>query len=575
MRSVFNGGGGGGGNVAAPDKPRILGTITDLKAIAPSLDHRVVVLGYASTNDRGGGSFVWEPTATDPDNGDTVISPASSPSQGRWKRVLGMEGVSLAWTGAKGDGVTDSAAAIRRAANLAASLNGRVVVPEPAVAYRVDSTVDVPDGARFVGEGFRYPGKGAGTFRRGANVTMFRVLGTSIKVDGSGQGRRAYVGFRDVRFDGNGFSANLVEMTAATVCYFDSCHFGGGATGRLLLARELMDSRFTDCVFDGGGNADGSIPAVELASGGAIPGDAEGRTYEFTNQVHFVGCRWEAYNGRALDTSGLNTNEIYFQSCKMESLRSTVSHVRLRDAVGVHLDGLNIASQGHVDPTATIPAQLEIIGGSNVNGTLYVEHVGTPGVNAAALTGFVRLAGARRCRLHASVYGGSQDKIAGASLFHGAGTLDATNELSALFGDGTSVKIATDRPRSKLHVHMHAPGGGAQVWLNMPAGQTEFRGQPFHRTKADLLGMTRFRLHAFVTVVGFAGSTLKLQYSLDGVTWTDANAGGVGIDALDLRTSAVLELAAAARTDVQLRLVGIGGDGLADPAFGNCYAEFF
>jgi hypothetical protein len=61
------------------------------------------VLGYHTPGDDGGGKFYWDPSATEAENGGTVIVPSSTPPTGRWKRLV--EGsVSVKRFGAVGDG---------------------------------------------------------------------------------------------------------------------------------------------------------------------------------------------------------------------------------------------------------------------------------------------------------------------------------------------------------------------------------------------------------------------------------------------------------------------------------------
>lgn len=80
-------------------------TISDLKDVNNVYDGiHANVLGYYEIGDGGGGSFYYDATATDTDNGGTIIVPNSG--TGRWFR-LNADTVSAKQFGAKGDGVTD------------------------------------------------------------------------------------------------------------------------------------------------------------------------------------------------------------------------------------------------------------------------------------------------------------------------------------------------------------------------------------------------------------------------------------------------------------------------------------
>lgn len=115
--------------------------------------------------------------------------------------------------------------------------------------------------------------------------------------------------------------------------------------------------------------------------------------------------------------------------------------------------------------------------------------------------------------------------------------------------------------------------GSAVAWTDMPAALTTFLGAAWIMTKADLAYYSQARLVANVVAVGFAGSKLRPQYSLDAASWaslcdsdgatvTDLSPGGILVSAWGT-------IASVARADVFLRLVGLDGDGVADPSFGT------
>jgi len=61
----------------------------------------ISVLGYYTAGDSGGGTFYWDATSTETDNGGTIIQ-ATGVTTGRWKRLY--EGaVNVKWFGAVGD----------------------------------------------------------------------------------------------------------------------------------------------------------------------------------------------------------------------------------------------------------------------------------------------------------------------------------------------------------------------------------------------------------------------------------------------------------------------------------------
>jgi hypothetical protein len=79
-------------------------SIVALKALGAGVVHCLTVLGYYTPGDGGGGSFYWDASATEIDNGGTIIAPTSNPPTGRWKRLVD-DHLSVKWFGAIGDGV--------------------------------------------------------------------------------------------------------------------------------------------------------------------------------------------------------------------------------------------------------------------------------------------------------------------------------------------------------------------------------------------------------------------------------------------------------------------------------------
>lgn len=121
---------------------------------------------------------------------------------------------------------------------------------------------------------------------------------------------------------------------------------------------------------------------------------------------------------------------------------------------------------------------------------------------------------------------------------------------------------------------------GATVWTDMPQALTEWLNAPRQRVPADLTGVQKIRLNAYQSfTAGAPNAELRLQYSADrGNTW--AYLDGVSGPRLSLASPSRLlqhtvSVVADARRDVLLRLVGIGGDGIADPNFGNISVQAY
>ena len=108
-------------------------------------------------------------------------------------------------------------------------------------------------------------------------------------------------------------------------------------------------------------------------------------------------------------------------------------------------------------------------------------------------------------------------------------------------------------------------------WKAQPSALTEFLGAMRHRLKFDLSKFSQARLMVNVTTAGATHAKSRVQYSTTGLVWyyLDGLASpSVGINSIGLKVSTWVDLCDGAKADVYLRLVGIDGDGIANPAFG-------
>lgn len=137
-----------------------------------------------------------------------------------------------------------------------------------------------------------------------------------------------------------------------------------------------------------------------------------------------------------------------------------------------------------------------------------------------------------------------------------------------------------------LRVPLALPVLAALVWTNMPTAlsfwlstATVAKGVE----RVDLTGYTQVRLR--VNKQGTAGasaSKLILRYKAAPFTQAVANYSDIGVSEVSVAVNvtntyletAWINLAAGAKADVFLALVGSGGDGALDPAFGTVTAEF-
>lgn len=109
---------------------------------------------------------------------------------------------------------------------------------------------------------------------------------------------------------------------------------------------------------------------------------------------------------------------------------------------------------------------------------------------------------------------------------------------------------------------------------NLAAAETEFAGNAHRRVRVTLTDADRCRLTARVSTAGSASSVVKAQYSTNGgeTTWADLTPA-VPLNVVGTVGGAWGNVPAGAKGDVVLRLVTVGGDGVADPVVGSVVLE--
>lgn len=296
------------------------------------------------------------------------------------------------FAGAGGD---DDTGAIRRAIDEAVRVGA--VVLFSGREYRIRDTIDLPTGIQLLGAG-AVPGKEAGgitgtVLRRTSDVVMLRAKGNPFLRGGP---MRHSLVIRGMLLTGGDQASDLVQLVSAARVTIQDCFFIG-SKGRLLLLWEVFDSRIVNTDFEWGGTAGPGTPMIELRSGGGM---------EYTNQIHFVGCRCESYPGTAIALTGRNTNEIFFTNCKLESMLSVTTEPALTvsGANVVRFGGVQVTSRGNQE--ATIKALVAVRDSAFLTGDLYLEHINHDG-KGAKLSSYLDLGASQGVDLRMFVYDGS------------------------------------------------------------------------------------------------------------------------------------------------------------------------
>jgi hypothetical protein len=117
---------------------------------------------------------------------------------------------------------------------------------------------------------------------------------------------------------------------------------------------------------------------------------------------------------------------------------------------------------------------------------------------------------------------------------------------------------------------------GNVTWTNQPTALTEFLGLVHRRMLMSFVDVHRIRLGARISTAGVAASVLFAQYSTDESAWSTLT-GSIAMNTTGTKVTTFDPIPAGAVNgggDVFVRLVGSGGDGVADPVIGNVWLEY-
>lgn len=215
------------------------------------LNSAVEVLGYYTPGDGGGGTFYWDNTSGETDNGGTVIQPTGLVGNGRWKRNV-TDHVNVKWFGAKGDGVTDDTAAIQAALSFIQSQQNRMRLAFHQGVFLFSSTLNMPNNSGivgaskgqtrlvFIGSNYAIKMSEAISTKQNLRFSDFTLIGTSAATHGIYMENVQRSDFERIRFES--FTAGTALQfhgSNAIGCYWNQiigCNFVGSC---------LVGARFT------------------------------------------------------------------------------------------------------------------------------------------------------------------------------------------------------------------------------------------------------------------------------------------------------------------------------------------
>lgn len=210
--------------------------------------------------------------------------------------------------GAKGDGATDDTDAIQAAIDSAE--NGGII-EIPRGTYKIRGLKVKRHGITITGEA-----------RFGTRLA--RINGSEPLLDLSGtaslDGHLKFCSVTNITLSGDYKPGTLIRSYFADNFVFRDVSFRY-SDGKSLDFVEVWDTRFYNCSWEGCGS---NTEAAVLFRNSMPPGEF-GYGNDNTNQIHFLGCRWESFRNGAVRLDGAANgsphllNGFFFVSCKMET----------------------------------------------------------------------------------------------------------------------------------------------------------------------------------------------------------------------------------------------------------------
>jgi len=234
--------------------------------------------------------------------------------------TLSNDGADLVWRkeliinvkdyGATGDGITDDTVAVQAAID-AAPNGGGIVFPRGI--YKVSQLKIKAHGVTLSGDA-----------RRGVRISRLAGSGSAplVQINGTAtlDGHIKYCSIEHLMLDGDYKPGVLLQSIYADNLIFREVNFVHcqGVSTDLV---EVWDTRFENSTWEDCGST--TQPALLLRN--TMPAGQFGFSNDNTNQIHFVGCRWEGWRNGAVRLDGSANgstnllNGIFFVSCKMET----------------------------------------------------------------------------------------------------------------------------------------------------------------------------------------------------------------------------------------------------------------
>lgn len=272
--------------------------------------------------------------------------------------------------GAKGDGVTVDTTAIQNALNA-----GVGTVYFPAGTYPATG-LTVPTGVRLVGDGAT-----ASILSKTGNGTLLSFTGTTSPSSGSTHVR--YCSVSDLGFNGNGFTGSVWQLYYCDNFYALNTQINGNGDVAVDCV-EFWDSRFVNVSIVNCTGAVNSTTAPNVWIRNASAASGVGASTGNSNNIHFIGCRFEGSGTGALwiaqgTSNASNPNNFKIVSCKFEADAIQGGPLVQSDNTtkNVVIDDCNFQLGGFASGYSTAQTVISLFGGNHVLSNCSLGNSGT------------------------------------------------------------------------------------------------------------------------------------------------------------------------------------------------------
>ncbi|MBE6637231.1 MAG: hypothetical protein E7618_05450 [Ruminococcaceae bacterium] len=324
----------------------IVANMAELLALEPAeMQALVIMQGYYTPGDGGGGTFLYNATTRTTEDGGVVIK--SSVARGRFTRQCDPLSLNVKWFGAVGDGKHDDTDAIQQTILALPEKGGTVIVP--GGTYSLSKTIQIGNGN--AGEtisgrsGVRLIGTGGMAVTDGTAPTVFRA---DQKMESVLYlvGRISDCELSGICFDANGKAENALYLHS-----FSGCHFSNlTLTGFTKIGLKIMGgneptgnynifNRFetihvkatadhTTCLFlDGIRNDTWLTTLTDCSFDAGSYQNAKAAHFRFVDSISFYRCRFKAKDtssvGMVFDAFSVNLFPcgMAFYDCSVDSTK--------------------------------------------------------------------------------------------------------------------------------------------------------------------------------------------------------------------------------------------------------------